>query len=436
MNDYIYGLTIDDNGYLYLSGLTASPDFPVNFTHIQDASSDNCLLMKIDAETGNVVWSATIGGSSSDFSWRVKTDLNGNVLVLGQTTSSDFPLINASGSFEGSVSSFLVKFTPNGSILWSKVFGGSGVDISRELVINSKNEYYLAGYTTSQDFTGNTSEHKGLEDIFVLKMTNTGEMIWNRTFGGNKTDIGRSIFLDNDENIIVAGFSYSFDYPTKDSPFGKAHGRTDKVVMKLTPKGEIIWSILYGTDGNDHACGVVVDKLGNIITLGITTSENATMNLGFDNTFNGGFWDLEIVIFNSTGNFLKSTYLGGEGDEIGGNIAISTTNRIAITGFTNSEDFPQTVHSHNLTNTGSNAYVAVLSNITTYPEPETNFTGTSTTTTNTQTQSHQSSIGPSPDTQTTSKTVSNTTTTTDFYVFSFVSLAIFLFSRKKDKYRP
>ncbi len=195
-------------------------------------------LIKTDSN-GNELWSKTFGGDNSDVGHCVKQTSDGGYIVTGFTYTSD----------QGS-DMWLIKTDENGDLEWDNTYGGTGPDHGYS-VIQSADEYVVTGYTRSFG--------EGDYDIWLVKTDNTGNKIWDSTFGGPEDDRSFSIQHTLDNNFVVAGFTESF-----------GAGNYDMWLLKINNSGDALWTKTIGGNNLDRARSVVQTTDGGYILAGDT----------------------------------------------------------------------------------------------------------------------------------------------------------------------
>lgn len=301
-----------------------------------------------------LVYSAHIGGGSSDECYDIVSDAVGNVYITGGTWSSDFPA--TSGAHDSSYVSdvFITKLSAGGdSIIASTFVGGGSWDMGYGIDIDSSTNVYVTGRTNSHDFpvtSGCFQNGKRLDaDVFVIKLTrNIHSVMYGTYVGGDYTEEGTAISVEPDGEAFVTGFSEEKGFPTTDGAFMEKHNddnypHYDAFVFKLNAGGtDLIYSTLLGGDGTDVGFSIEHDGNGNAIVAGWDHSGNFPKADGtFYNrtTIGSGF----LVKINSTGKgLIFSTLIGGSGTEMAKDLAIGRDGRIIVTGRTSSEDLPTT----------------------------------------------------------------------------------------------
>ncbi|WP_166482609.1 SBBP repeat-containing protein [Scytonema sp. UIC 10036] len=314
-------------------------------------------------------------GNGNDGGLDIAVDSRGNAYVTGQTASLDFPTKNAlSSSFNNNnFVAFVAKLNPNASgdtsLVYSTYLGGndnaqSNGEVGNGIAVDFFANVYVTGISYSSNFP--TTENafsrtlSGFSDAFVTKLNATGDRLLYSTYLGGSTassstgssaDFGRAIAVDLRGNIYVTGETYSSDFPTKNAFTSEFRGGANDIfVTKLNPNAFGEASLLYSTylGGNrfDAGFGIGVDLQGNAYVTGLTYSNDFPTKNAFDNTFIGVVNDSEAFVTklnpNASGesSLLYSTYLGGSSAEFGRDIAVDLRGNAYVTGGTESTDFP------------------------------------------------------------------------------------------------
>ncbi|MBI2269842.1 MAG: SBBP repeat-containing protein [Bacteroidetes bacterium] len=283
-SDIFYCATIDLNNNIYVTGVSDSPDFPLKnsggyFQSVQAGGQDGVIL-KFD-NSGNRLWATYYGGSADEFGGQsITTDASGNVFVVGNTTSTNLPLLN-----------------PGVGAYFQGIYAGG----------NITNYTYAGG------------------DAFILKFDNTQTLKWATYYGGSGLENCFSVTVDIAGSAFICGYTGSANLPVKD-PGGGAYfnntlaGTFDGYISKFSNAGVLQWATYYGGSGNDWAMALTTDINNNLFVLGYTGSSNLPLqNPGgtsyYDGTL-GGIYDAFVLKFNNAGARQWATYYGGSGDEI------------------------------------------------------------------------------------------------------------------------
>ncbi len=306
-----------------------------------------------------LTYSTYLGGSSEDFSRGIAVDSRGNVYVIGNTFSLDFPTVNPvqpskSDFFDSD--SFVAKVDPTGStLIYVTYLGGSHNDFGRGVAVDSGGNAYIVGNTNSMDFpTANPFQPifgggSSFGDAFIAKLDPTGStLIYSTYVGGDSPDEGKAIAVDLEGNAYLTGNTLSTNFPIL-NPFQPIFGGGkgsfgDAFITKLNPTGStLVYSTYLGGSGEDSGRSITVDALGHAYVTGFTTSVNFPTVVPIQPTFGGGssFGDAFVTKLNPSGSALiYSTYLGGNREDVGRGIAVDISGSVYITGETSSADFP------------------------------------------------------------------------------------------------
>jgi hypothetical protein len=304
-------------------------------------------------------YSTYLGGSGGDIGQGIAVDSSGNAYVAGTTDSTDFPTANPLQATNlGNGDAFVAKLNPAGSaLIYSTYLGGSGVDEAHGIAVDSSGNAYVTGLTYSYDFpTVNplqTSNHGG-DDAFVAKLNAIGSALVYCTYlGGSSVDEVYGISVDSSGNAYVAGMTGSTDFPTVDpiqaTNKAAAMGEPTAFVAKLNASGSaLVYSTYLGGSNEDEAYGIAADPSGNAYVTGMTGSTDFPITAGaLQTTCNGGAGcaqyggDAFVSKLNPTGSALVySTYLGGSSYDYGGGVAVDSSGKAYVTGYTLSADFP------------------------------------------------------------------------------------------------
>lgn len=359
------GIAINDAGEAFIVGETNSDDLAIVGAAFQNspASGGDAFLSRLDG-SGNLIYSSYLGGSSLDRGNAIALDDSGAVYITGRTASNDFPIEAPAGGSVPQASAttgpdaFLTRIvfsdSSTAAIDYSTYLGGEGTDEGTSLSVSPDDVVYVGGFTESTSFPifGNVPQtiFGGGFDAFLtgLEITNTNELTYTySTFlGGNDQDRGYGIDTDTDGNIYLTGGTFSADFPTfnalQETLVG---GVEDGFVTKYVISGSTVltysFSTYLGGSGSDEANGIVVDEAQRIYVTGYSASNNFPQQKPPPRLQRNLSQDAFITAISTTGqSLIYSTYLGGGGDDVGNAIAIANNNGeqgVYIAGATDSE---------------------------------------------------------------------------------------------------
>jgi hypothetical protein len=216
---------------------------------------------KLDA-SGIVQWRRYFGGSNNDRSYDVVQANDGGYVVTGFSESTDFDITNNHGSYDY----WVIKLNPQGDLLWEKSFGGSEVDQSRAIVKTSDNSYIISGNSFSTD--GDITSNLGSSDFWLIKINDSGDLLWSKNYGGSDFDYATSIKKASN-GYVVAGYSQSSDIQSTSN-----YGDNDFWVLKIDEQGSLLWQKNFGGSGFDLAFDAIETLDNHIMVVGETESMN------------------------------------------------------------------------------------------------------------------------------------------------------------------
>ena len=304
---------------------------------------------KLELIIDPLIYSTYIGGSDLDLSYSVALDSSLNTYITGFTLSSSFPILNGfNDTYSGNTDCFVMKLNATGNgIVYSTFLGGGGYDQGSSIKVDSGNNAFVTGYTTSPDFPTKSAycdNLVGVKDVFILKLNSTGNgLIFSTYIGGTNEEQGTEIAIDDLGNSYVTGFTESSNFPVKDALYSSHKGGTkDCFVMKLNGTGNgLIYSSYIGGTEVDIGQSITVDSSGCAYVTGETGSSSFPTKNGYDSSYNGGIYDSFVFKLSASGSeLIYSTFIGGANTEYGSSIAIDTANNVYVTGRTLSSNFP------------------------------------------------------------------------------------------------
>ena len=287
--DYPYQLVIDNNGNAWIVGKTTSSDFPVTSNAYQKSAASQyseAFLCEISADGSQLLYSTYFGGSSNEYGYAIASDSNGNIYILGQTTSTNLPV--TSNAYQttrnGNADAFVAKFDSTGSLLYSTYFGGSGVDNPRGIAVDSQGNVYIVGqiYTIPIPTTSNAIQTDliGSYDAFVAKLSADGStLLYGSLLGTTGSDCGNGVVVDNESNVYVVGtggfaLTKIATAPTAIAdPLGGLFNTTQTVTLTaIDSTGTLSGTIYYTTDGTDPTNSTTRTTYTEPITINTTTT--------------------------------------------------------------------------------------------------------------------------------------------------------------------
>jgi hypothetical protein len=285
--DYGYSIIQTTDGGYIIAGDSNSGngDLAVNY------GGYDIWVVKLSS-TGSIQWQKNFGGNSSDHASQIIQTTDGGYMMAGFTDSNNIDVVGNHGLTD----IWLVKINSTGGIQWQKTFGGTNNDYVNAIIQSSDGGYAFTGNSTSTD--GDLAVNNGLFDFWVVKISNTGAIQWQRSLGGSYADYSFSIIQSNDGNFVIAGQTDSINGDVIGN-----HGGTDAWVVKLSSSGVLLWQKTFGGTGRESASQISQTSDGGLILAGLNTSNNGDVT---GNHGNSDFWvaKLSVVPFSISPNKL------------------------------------------------------------------------------------------------------------------------------------
>lgn len=336
------GIGGDRDEYLYTMKSTpdfgfilAGSSFSSSTGNKKDASKGDLdyFLWKMN-ENGDLEWQKSFGGEGSDFLYSIELLEDGGYLLGGSSNSSISG--DKTSSSLGGLDFWVVRLDPLGNIIWQETYGGAGDD--NLMIVKKMHDGYLLGGNSNsspiKDKKGHLigqkkNESLGSVDLWLVKISFSGEIIWEKTIGGQFVDEIKSIELDGDKIIIGA----SSNSPISGNKMSQNIGQLDFWLLVLNNQGEILWEETYGGDQDDILSRVLVDEEGYYLLGNSSSSLSETKK---SNTLAGSdFW---LVKIDKLGNYLwDQTFDFGHFDNLV-SASFTTNGDIILGGFTNKLD--------------------------------------------------------------------------------------------------
>lgn len=314
------------------------------------SDSDDNHAEASNAAQCSLSWVHTWGGNSVEEAAALSVDSNGNVYIAGNCYSFG----------AGYYDTFLLKYASNGTLLWQRTWGGNDGESTSGLALDSNGSIYIAGYTSSFG--------AGDSDTFLIKYSPTGDLLWQKTWGGSDFDDANALGVDSAGDIYIAGHTYSFGFGGGDafllkysasgtllwqrtwakstSPdwewanalaldssggvyvAGYAEGfNCDAVLLKYSSEGNLLWQKIWrkswSGNGYQEARAVALDNSGNVYLAGNTWP---FLGLGYEDTF--------LLKYSSDGNLLWQSNWGGSGSDWAYALAVDVDGNVYVAGGT------------------------------------------------------------------------------------------------------
>jgi Beta-propeller repeat len=263
------GIAVDVAGSAYVTGWTASGDFPTTPGAFQtshgteETDNQDAFVVKLSPAGSTLRYSTYLGGLGNDVGRAIALDAGGSAYVTGDTNSAAFPTTPGGfdkgyhGQSEGDAFDvFVSKLDPTGTgLLYSTYLGGAGGEAAAGIAVDPHGSAYVTGGTGSLDFPttegavdrdpGPRCIHGDFAEGFITKLDSTGTgVVYSTYLGGSSCDVGVAIAIDSAGSAYLTGSTFSSDFPTTAGALGPGAGESSAFVSKLNARGS---SLVYST---------------------------------------------------------------------------------------------------------------------------------------------------------------------------------------------
>lgn len=289
-----------------------------------------------NGQATNWVWSNSAGGNNfSDYGRNIDIDDLGNSFVVGYfqspvITFGDFTLYNSDiTGYSHDV--FIVKYSPTGKVLWAKSVGGNSWDGGNGICVDASGNAIIAGRFQSDFivFDSDTLFNGGASDIFITKYDQSGNVVWAKRAGGSSFEMGYAVSTDASENILLAGVFFSPTIVFGNDTLVNSGNNIDVFVAKFDSSGNPLWA----RSAKDAASySICADPQGNVIMAG--WFNGTTIIFGNDTLTNSSnASEIFLVKYDPSGNVLWAKSAGGTNEEKCSGVSTDASGNIFITGF-------------------------------------------------------------------------------------------------------
>jgi beta-propeller repeat-containing protein len=351
-DDQGYGIAVDNSGAAVIVGSTYSTNFPiVNAAQPRPGGGRDSFVAKLNAAGSALSFSTYVGGSGADNANGVSLDQQGNIYIAGETASANFPVLNAfQKQLGGGEDAFVAKLSGTGVLLYSTYIGGVADDRATAVAVDALGNAYITGSTYSSNFpvmSAFQSSLGGGQDAFAVKVGPTGStLVYSTYLGGSggtvgAPEAGNGIAVDLLGSAYIAGTTSSSNFPTSNPMQSSLAGSQDAFVLKMGPSGNaLVYSTYLGGSSIDMATAITIDGTGRAYVAGYTASTDFPVANAVQPS-NAGSYDAFIVRLNAGGSAIElGTYLGGAGSDSAYGIVLDANNNLYVAGQTLSNNFP------------------------------------------------------------------------------------------------
>jgi len=316
--DNAYSIALNPvEGSVYIGGTVRSNDGLVKKAHGTEA---DFWIVKLNYK-GEMIWSKALGGSGVDEARDIRLTQDGGCILIGTTNSTDGDVKDNHGKMD----IWVVRMSKSGEVLWTKCLGGTGNDKGNSILPVADGGFLVIGESGSKN--GDMTMSFGGLDAWVCKLDAQGELIWQRSYGGSRSDVGMAALELDDRSVVVLCASDSWDFDIE-----KNNGNKDLWLIRIEDLGRKLWSQNYGGEDNEEAHAIIQAADGGFIIAGTTFSE------GGDIKENRGNGDLLLVKTDFEGKLEWTRTYGGTEPEGANQIFRTRDQNYIVVGTTQSKN--------------------------------------------------------------------------------------------------
>lgn len=363
-------ISVGDGGRVYVSGSTASANFPTTLGayDITHSTAEDAFVAILSADLDSLLASTLIGGNGSDMECATAISTDGSIFAAFRTESTGLPISTGavqSNLSPGGADYYIVRL--NGSLtaaLASTYFGGNGYEFRPKLAIDTDGDIYCTGSTFSSNLPTtpgayDTQNNDGSLDAIIFHLSKTLDAVLASTYvGGNGTDWGYAIMLGDNEDVYLTGHVHS-NWPTTPGCFDSTYGGgpeegSDSYLCRLSSDLTTLKASTYlGGSGWDWGVDLARDSQGYIYVVGETSSPNFPTTSGAPDTTCCGGMEMFLAKFDSTMQTLQmSTFIGGPSNDRWPGVLVADSNHFYVIGYTESSNLQTTTGAYHASYSG------------------------------------------------------------------------------------
>ncbi len=276
-----------DGGYIAV-GTSNSTDID----GITNKGDYDAVIIKFNV-IGEVEWVNSLGGNDYDLFNEIIPANDGGYIAVGNFYSTDIDSLKNNGKSDG----MIVKYDENGNLVWSRAYGGNGLDFYHNIISLSDEDYIVLVESYSTDI--NDLPNMGSYDVVLIKYDNKGNVIWKKSYGGNDSDGANDIVRVNNNEFMVLVSTFSLDIPNLVTE------NSSDILVHFNSDGVILSQRIIGNNPKHTFDYMEIDSLGNYYFSGYTTS------LKIGENSNNGLLDGIITKYDKNLNLVWEKNYGG-----------------------------------------------------------------------------------------------------------------------------
>ncbi len=332
--DTFTGIAKGSNGVFVVCGVSVSTDSDLLNVPDDSWTESYGFVAKYGKTNLTPEWVRAVGSAYNDVRIEdVAVLMDGSVVAVGYSAASDFA---TAPEFSGSIESFIIKYSADGTLLWKKLFGGKGSDMFMNVAALG-NGFVVGGKTESCDGDFAGSVQTTVSKAVLISFDADGNVVWKKYLSGNYASSVDGIATDSDGNIFITSVTgaYTGDYAQVD---GIGKGYLDTAVIKFSSSGEKLWAKAVAGSGRESFGAIASDGKGGCVVAGYYELTTNTVPDGtLANLHNCGGTDAVAIRFNSDGSRRWIRSIGGISGDVITDIA-AMENGYAVVGYTSSNN--------------------------------------------------------------------------------------------------
>jgi hypothetical protein len=279
------------------------------------------------------LWAKAEGLYAYDYGYGLGTDNSGNLYVAGkfeQNANFSGTILNCQGNHD----IYLVKYAPDGTLLWSRTGGGPNGDYAHNMYCDKSNYTYVAGeiegFGDQIIFSNSpaTLTTVGDNDVFVAKYDFSGNLLWAKSEGWLRSEKALGVCSDATGNVYICG--YFTDTTNFGGTMQAGNGGEDIFIAKYDANGGLLWTKYAGSSGRDEARSIRCDATGNIYVCGLT--QNGAVFSGITFTCSGQYYEAFLAKYAPDGSIQWVKRGGGDWDDVGWALTLDNSGKIYMAG--------------------------------------------------------------------------------------------------------
>lgn len=261
----------DTSGGYILVGFSSSTDGDLS----SNAGANDIWVVKLNS-SGSILWQKSYGFSGNDYGFSIVQTADGGYFIGGiidvsasSGAGNDRPEVRSSKHAGGDY--WGLRLDSNGNKIWRRYFGGTFTDSAYDVIETQDNGFLLVGSSDSEDV--DISSNKGTYDYWIVKVNKDGDRVWEKSYGGNQIDEARSVINSSDGNFLILGDSRS-----NDGDVSSSNGAGDVWLIKISQDGNLIWEKSYGGSSFDAGRQIISSSVGGYLLTGNSRSLDGDLN--------------------------------------------------------------------------------------------------------------------------------------------------------------